>query len=76
MSKYFKNILKASTLIFIYLLLLILIPLDLEHGPKVLTPENMGSILHGSYRNPRMKFNDFSMTLTWHFLGPFQVVTV
>ena len=45
MSKYFKNILKASTLIFIYLLLLILIPLDLEHGPKVLTPENMGSIL-------------------------------
>ena len=31
---------------------------------------------HGSYRNPRMKFNDFSMTLPWHFLGPFQVVTV
>ena len=27
---------------------------------------------HGSYRNPRMKFNDFSMTIPWHF----QVVLV
>ena len=29
--------------------------------------------MHGSYRNPRMKFNDISMTLPWPFLGPFQV---
>ena len=27
--------------------------------------------IHGSYRNPRMKFNDFSMTVPWHFLELF-----
>ena len=33
-------------------------------------------IKHGSYRNPRIKFNDFPMTFPWPFLGPFQVVMV
>ena len=40
------------------------------------TPTSEVTPVHGSYRNPRMKFNDFSMTLPWHFLWPFQVVTV
>ena len=37
--------------------------------------EQLGKPQHGSYRNSRMKFSDFFMTLPRHFLRPFQVVT-